>query len=127
MGSLLLVGFPHVTTSCGRFEGMGEYTPHTVSGGEPAAMVVVDVCDRLLPGVVNNSGSITEESFSYSGGVLEYPQYTRPKQWRKHRVPKILLSGNHKKISDWRQKQSQVITKRRRPELLDGEINDKFT
>ncbi len=90
-------------------------------------MVVLDVCVRLLPGVVNNSGSITEESFSYSGGVLEYPQYTRPEQWREHRVPEILLSGNHKKISDWRQKQSQVITKRRRPELLDGEINDKFT
>ncbi|AAW70819.1 tRNA (guanosine(37)-N1)-methyltransferase TrmD [Wolbachia endosymbiont of Brugia malayi] len=134
-----LVGFPHITILCGRFEGIDqrvidEYTPYELSigdyilsGGEPAAMVILDVCVRLLPGVVNNSGSITEESFSYSGGVLEYPQYTRPKQWRKHRVPKILLSGNHKKISDWRQKQSQVITKRRRPELLDGEINDKFT
>ncbi|VDN84657.1 unnamed protein product, partial [Brugia pahangi] len=59
MGSLLLVGFPHVRILCGRFEGMGEYTPHIVSGSEPAAMVVVDVCVRLLPGVVNNSASCT--------------------------------------------------------------------
>ncbi|NUY39659.1 tRNA (guanosine(37)-N1)-methyltransferase TrmD [Wolbachia endosymbiont of Litomosoides brasiliensis] len=134
-----LVGFSHITILCGRFEGIDqrvidEYTPYELSigdyilsGGEPAAMVVLDACVRLLPGVVSNSDSIVEESFSYRGGMLEYPQYTRPERWRKHRVPEILLSGNHKKIGDWRQKQSQVITKRRRPELLDREINDKFT
>lgn len=134
-----LTEFPHVTILCGRFEGIDqrvidEYTPYELSigdyilsGGEPAAMVVLDACIRLLPGVVNNYDSIAEESFSCSGGILEYPQYTRPKQWREHKVPEVLLSGNHKKISDWRQKQSQVITRRRRPELLDGEINDKFT
>ncbi|MDM8335349.1 tRNA (guanosine(37)-N1)-methyltransferase TrmD [Wolbachia pipientis] len=134
-----LIRFPHVTILCGRFEGIdqrviNEYTPYELSigdyilsGGEPAAMVVLDACIRLLPGVVNNSNSITEESFSYSNGILEYPQYTRPKQWRGHKVPEVLLSGNHKKISNWRQKQSFVLTKRCRPELLDGEINDKFT
>ncbi|MEY2393330.1 tRNA (guanosine(37)-N1)-methyltransferase TrmD [Wolbachia endosymbiont of Tettigetta isshikii] len=134
-----LIGFTHITILCGRFEGIDqrvvdEYTPYelsigdyVLSGGEPAAMVVLDTCVRLLPGVVSNSGSITEESFSYGGGMLEYPQYTKPKQWREHKVPEVLLSGNHKKISDWRWEQSQAITKRRRPELLDGDINDKFT
>ncbi|MDG7057316.1 MAG: tRNA (guanosine(37)-N1)-methyltransferase TrmD [Wolbachia endosymbiont of Penenirmus auritus] len=134
-----LIGFTHITILCGRFEGIDqrvvdEYTPYelsigdyVLSGGEPAAMVVLDACVRLLPGVVNNSDSIAEESFSYGGGMLEYPQYTKPKQWREHKVPEVLLSGNHKKISDWRRKQSQAITKRRRPELLDGDINDKFT
>ncbi|QKX02688.1 tRNA (guanosine(37)-N1)-methyltransferase TrmD [Wolbachia endosymbiont of Litomosoides sigmodontis] len=134
-----LVEFSHITILCGRFEGIDqrvidEYNPYelsigdyVLSGGEPAAMVVLDACIRLIPGVVSNSDSIIEESFSYSGGMLEYPQYTRPEQWRKHRVPEILLSGDHKKISDWRQKQSQVITKKLRPELLDRETNDKFT
>lgn len=134
-----LIEFPHITILCGRFEGIDqrvvdEYTPYelsigdyVLSGGEPAAMVVLDACVRLLPGVVSNSDSIAEESFSYGGGMLEYPQYTKPKQWREHEVPEVLLSGNHKKISDWRRKQSQALTKRRRPELLDGDINDKFT
>ncbi|MFP3036169.1 MAG: tRNA (guanosine(37)-N1)-methyltransferase TrmD [Wolbachia sp.] len=134
-----LIGFTHITILCGRFEGIDqrvvdEYTPYelsigdyVLSGGEPAAMVVLDACVRLLPGVVSNSDSIAEESFSYGGGMLEYPQYTKPKQWREHKVPEVLLSGNHKKISDWRREQSQAITKRRRPELLDGDINDKFT
>ncbi|QKX01321.1 tRNA (guanosine(37)-N1)-methyltransferase TrmD [Wolbachia endosymbiont of Dipetalonema caudispina] len=126
-----LINFPHITILCGRFEGIDqrvidEYTPYELSigdyilsGGEPAAMVILDTCIRLLPGVVSNSDSLAEESFSYSG-MLEYPQYTRPRQWKKHKVPEVLLSGNHKKICDWRQRQSQVITERRRPELLDG-------
>ncbi|MCA4775444.1 tRNA (guanosine(37)-N1)-methyltransferase TrmD, partial [Wolbachia endosymbiont of Mansonella ozzardi] len=134
-----LIGLTHITILCGRFEGIDqrvidEYTPYELSigdyilsGGEPAAMVVLDACIRLLPGVVNNSDSITEESFSYGGGMLDYPQYTKPKQWREHEVPEVLLSGNHKKIGDWRRKQSQAITKKRRPELLDGDINGKFT
>ena len=139
-----LIESPHITILCGRFEGIDQrvidaYTPcelsigdYILSGGEPAAMVVLDACIRLLPGVVNNSDSITEESFSYNGGALEYPQYTRPEQWmgykeRKYKVPEVLLSGNHKKISDWRQKQSQFTTKKRRPELLNGDKNDKLT
>ncbi|MCV3769367.1 MAG: tRNA (guanosine(37)-N1)-methyltransferase TrmD [Wolbachia pipientis] len=125
-----LINFSHITILCGRFEGIDqrvidEYTPYELSigdyilsGGEPAAMVLLDTCIRLLPGVVSNSDSLAEESFSYSG-MLEYPQYTRPRQWKKHKVPEVLLSGNHKKICDWRQRQSQVITERRRPELLD--------
>ncbi len=134
-----LIKFSHITILCGRFEGIDqrvidEYTPYELSigdyilsGGEPAAMVVLDTCVRLLPGVIGNSDSLTEESFSYTGGILEYPQYTRPKQWRKRKVPEVLLSGDHEKINDWRKRQSQIITKRRRPELLGGEINDKFT
>ncbi|WCR54105.1 MAG: tRNA (guanine-N(1)-)-methyltransferase [Wolbachia endosymbiont of Ctenocephalides orientis wCori] len=134
-----LISSPHITILCGRFEGIDQrvidaYTPYELSigdyilsGGEPAAMVVLDACIRLLPDVVNNSDSIAEESFSYSGGMLEYPQYTRPEQWREYKVPEVLLSGDHKKINDWRQEQSQFITKKRRPELLDGDINDKFT
>ncbi|APR98187.1 tRNA (guanosine(37)-N1)-methyltransferase TrmD [Wolbachia endosymbiont of Folsomia candida] len=132
-----LIELSHITILCGRFEGVDQriidaYTPYELSigdyilsGGEPAAMVVLDACIRLLPGVVNNTDSIAEESFSYSGGMLEYPQYTKPQQWmgykgKEYKVPEVLLSGNHKKISDWRQKQSQVITKKRRPELLNG-------
>ncbi|RDD34461.1 tRNA (guanine-N(1)-)-methyltransferase [Wolbachia endosymbiont of Cylisticus convexus] len=128
-----LLEFPHITILCGRFEGIDQriidvYTPYELSigdyilsGGEPAAMVVLDTCVRLLPGVVSNSDSVTEESFSYSGGMLEYPQYTRPEQWNGYKVPEVLLSGNHRKINDWRQEQSYVITKKRRPELLNGD------
>ncbi|WP_349968129.1 tRNA (guanosine(37)-N1)-methyltransferase TrmD [Wolbachia endosymbiont of Armadillidium arcangelii] len=128
-----LLEFPHITILCGRFEGIDQriidvYTPYELSigdyilsGGELAAMVVLDTCVRLLPGVVSNSDSVIEESFSYSGGMLEYPQYTRPEQWNGHKVPEVLLSGNHRKINDWRQEQSYVITKERRPELLNGD------
>lgn len=128
-----LTKIPHVTILCGRFEGVDQrvidvYTPYELSigdyilsGGEPAAMVVLDACIRLLPGVVNNFDSVAEESFSYSGGMLEYPQYTRPEQWSRYKVPKVLLSGNHRKISDWRREQSYVRTKERRPELLNGD------
>ncbi|WP_168464514.1 tRNA (guanosine(37)-N1)-methyltransferase TrmD [Wolbachia endosymbiont of Ctenocephalides felis wCfeT] len=128
-----LIECSHITILCGRFEGIDQriidaYTPYELSigdyilsGGEPAAMVVLDACIRLLPGVVNNSDSITEESFSYNGGILEYPQYTRPEQWKGYKVPEILLSGNHKKISDWRKEKSHVITKKRRSELLSGD------
>lgn len=84
-------------------------------------MVVLDACIRLLPGAVNNFDSVAEESFSYSGGMLEYPQYTRPEQWNRYKVPEVLLSGNHRKISDWRREQSYVRTKERRPELLNGD------
>ncbi|MBD0391425.1 tRNA (guanosine(37)-N1)-methyltransferase TrmD [Wolbachia endosymbiont of Pentalonia nigronervosa] len=134
-----LIAFSHVTIICGRFEGIDQriidaYTPYelsigdyVLSGGEPAAMVMLDACIRLLPGVINNLNSLAEESFSYNGGILEYPQYTRPEQWREYKVPEVLLSGNHGKINGWRQKQSQLITKKRRPELLNGDKNDKFT
>ncbi|MDG7056323.1 MAG: tRNA (guanosine(37)-N1)-methyltransferase TrmD [Wolbachia endosymbiont of Meromenopon meropis] len=134
-----LIEFSHITMLCGRFEGIDqrvidEYTPYELSigdyilsGGEPAAMVILDVCIRLLPGVMNNPNSIVEESFSYCGGILEYPQYTKPKQWRKHDVPQVLLSGNHEKIIDWKIKQSRIITKRRRPDLLNGDVDDKST
>ncbi|MDN5247837.1 MAG: tRNA (guanosine(37)-N1)-methyltransferase TrmD [Wolbachia endosymbiont of Tyrophagus putrescentiae] len=134
-----LIKFSQITVLCGRFEGIDQrvidaYTPYelsigdyVLSGGEPAAMVVLDACVRLLPGVMNNLNSFAEESFSYNGGTLEYPQYTRPEQWREYKVPEVLLSGNHKKISGWRQEQSYLTTKKRRPELLNGEKNGEFT
>ncbi|MBV0899834.1 MAG: tRNA (guanosine(37)-N1)-methyltransferase TrmD [Wolbachia endosymbiont of Fragariocoptes setiger] len=129
----------HITIICGRYEGIDQriidaYTPYelsigdyVLSGGEPAAMIVLDSCVRLLSGVVHNFNSLVEESFSYNSGVLEYPQYTRPKKWREYTVPEILLSGNHKKINDWKQEQSRVITQKRRPDLLNGDKNGKFT
>jgi tRNA (guanine37-N1)-methyltransferase len=134
-----LVSLAHIMILCGRFEGIDQrvidvYTPcqlsvgdYVLSGGESAAMVVLDACIRLLPGVINNAASLDEESFSYNGGVLEYPQYTRPQSWRGYEVPEVLLSGNHKKISDWRQQQSYLKTKKYRPELLNGDKNGKFT
>lgn len=134
-----LKAFSHITILCGRFEGIDqrlidEYNPYELSigdyilsGGEVAAMVVIDACVRLLPGVMSNFNSLSEESFSYKGNMLEYPQYTRPKWWKKHGVPEVLLSGNHKKINDWRLEQSHLITKKRRPELLNGDKNGKFT
>ncbi|OEY86970.1 tRNA (guanosine(37)-N1)-methyltransferase TrmD [Wolbachia pipientis] len=134
-----LVSLSHIMILCGRFEGIDQriiemYTPYELSvgdyilsGGEPAAMVILDACIRLLPGVISNTASLDEESFSYNGGILEYPQYTRPQNWRGREVPEVLLSGNHKKISDWRQQQSYLRTKKYRPELLNGDKNGEFT
>ncbi|WFW29705.1 MAG: tRNA (guanosine(37)-N1)-methyltransferase TrmD [Wolbachia endosymbiont of Menacanthus eurysternus] len=129
-----LIKFTHITILCGRFEGVDqrivdEYNPYelsigdyVLSGGEPAAMVVLDACIRLLPGVVGDFNNVIEESFSYCGGILEYPQYTRPQQWRGRRVPEVLLSGDHKKICDWRMWSSRTVTKKRRPDLLKFEM-----
>ncbi len=134
-----LTAFTHIMILCGRFEGIDQrvidaYTPYqlsigdyVLSGGEPAAMVVLDTCIRLLPGVINNAASLNEESFSYNGGVLEYPQYTRPQNWRGYEVPEVLLSGHHQKISSWRQQQSYLKTKKYRHELLNGDKNGEFT
>ncbi len=114
---------------CGRFEGidsrvmevfpgqelsLGDYI---LSGGEPAAIALVDACVRLLPGVIGDPSSLKEESFK--DGLLEYPQYTRPQEWQGQQVPEILVSGNHKKIQDWRLSRSKEITKTRRPDLWE--------
>ncbi|UWI83203.1 tRNA (guanosine(37)-N1)-methyltransferase TrmD [Wolbachia endosymbiont of Howardula sp.] len=131
--------YAHITILCGRFEGIDQrvidaYTPYELSigdyilsGGEPAALILLDTCIRLLPGVLKNPSSLTEESFNYGPELLEYPQYTRPQEWHGYNVPKILMSGHHKKINDWRKMQSQILTRKRRPKLLNGEINDELT
>ena len=86
-----------------------------LSGGEPAAFVILDSILRLLPGVIGNNNSVIEESFE--NGLLEYPQYTKPQIWEENKVPDVLLSGDHAKIKDWRLSQSEAITRDRRPDL----------
>jgi tRNA (guanine37-N1)-methyltransferase len=116
---------------CGRYEGVdqrvadhlcdGELSvgDFVLAGGEPAAAVVVDAVVRLLPGVMGNDASATDESFAT--GLLEYPQYTRPAEFRGHRVPDVLLSGDHARVARWRRAQSLRRTLARRPDLLpDG-------
>jgi tRNA (guanine37-N1)-methyltransferase len=115
---------------CGRFEGIDERLieeynateislgDFVLSGGEPAALALVDACIRLVPGVLVNQSTLAEESFSEIDGLLEYPLYTRPAGWRGRSVPAVLLSGNHQKIKDWRLEQSRRITAERRPDLL---------
>jgi tRNA (guanine37-N1)-methyltransferase len=114
---------------CGRFEGidervMLEYSAVEVSvgdfilsGGEAAAICLLDSCVRLLPGVLQNQSTLTEESFGEIDG-LEYPLYTRPRMWQSRSVPDVLLSGNHQEIEKWRKQQSLQITTQRRPDLL---------
>ena len=119
-----------VTLLCGRFEGVDERIlehfgiqevslgDFVMTGGELAAQALIDATVRLLPGVLGNADSTIEESFS--NGLLEHPQYTKPAQWQDHEIPDVLLSGNHKKIAAWRQDQSEEITKARRPDLWDA-------
>ena len=112
---------------CGHFEGVDQRVIDTrnieelsigdyvLSGGETAALVVLDSILRLIPGVLGNDQSISEESFE--NGLLEYPQYTKPQIWEKKNVPNVLLSGDHAKIKDWRLSESESITRDRRPDL----------
>jgi len=118
----------NVIMICGHYEGVDERVAehlvtdqvsigdYLLSGGEPAAMAIMDCVVRLLPGAIGSEMSLAEES--HIGGLLEYPQYTRPPEFRGWKVPDILLSGNHKEISDWRRRQSVLRTARRRPDLL---------
>ena len=112
---------------CGRFEGIDERVitargleevsigDYVLSGGEVAAMVLVDACVRLLPGVMGKQASGTEESFSE--GILEYPQYTRPQEFEGRLIPEILVSGDHAKVAAWRQAEAEALTRARRPDL----------
>ena len=112
---------------CGHFEGVDERVlttrnieeisigDYVLSGGETAALVVLDSVLRLLPGVLGNEKSASEETFE--NGLLEYPQYTKPQIWEEKSVPDVLLSGDHAKIKDWRLSQSEAITRDRRPDL----------
>ena len=126
-----LAAGPGVAIVCGRFEGVDERViagrgleevsigDYVLSGGEIAAMVLLDACVRLLPGVMGKEASGSEESFE--GGLLEYPHYTRPREWEGREIPEVLLSGDHAKIARWRAEQSRILTAERRPDLLKGD------
>ena len=119
---------PGVVTLCGRYEGVDQRAieaknfievsigDFVLSGGEIAAMILIDACVRLLPGVVGRRESVMEESFT--SGLLEYPHYTRPKLWDGREVPEVLLSGNHAEIRAWRKEMALRSTRERRPDLL---------
>jgi tRNA (guanine37-N1)-methyltransferase len=130
-----LSGGPGVMLICGRFEGVDERViaarsleevsvgDYVLSGGEIAAMALIDACVRLLPGVMGAAASGDEESFA--GGLLEYPQFTRPQVFEDRPIPEVLLSGDHAKIAAWRRAEAERLTRERRPDLLltrDGKV-----
>jgi tRNA (guanine37-N1)-methyltransferase len=130
-----LASGPGVIVVCGRFEGVDERViaartleevsvgDYVLSGGEIAAMALLDACVRLLPGVMGEAASGDEESFA--DGLLEYPQYTRPQVFEGQAIPQVLLSGDHAKIAAWRRAEAERLTKERRPDLLarrDGRV-----
>src|SRR5229473_1315295 len=120
-------GGPGLVIVCGRFEGVDERVieargleeisigDYVLSGGEIAAMALIDACVRLLPGVMGKQASGTDESFS--DGLLEYPQYTRPQEFEGRPIPEILTSGDHAKVAAWRQAEAEALTRSRRPDL----------
>jgi tRNA (guanine37-N1)-methyltransferase len=122
-----LAAMPEMTLICGRFEGVDERLlqaraveelslgDFVLSGGEPAAIALIDACVRLLPGVVGCAETLAEESFA--GGLLEYPQYTRPQLWNGRAVPEALISGDHRRIRAWRRAEAERLTRERRPDL----------
>jgi tRNA (guanine37-N1)-methyltransferase len=119
-----------ITLLCGRFEGVDERVlqhhgieeislgDFVMTGSEIAAHALIDATVRLLPGVLGNAESAVEESFS--NGLLEHPQFTKPAEWEGHPIPEVLLSGNHAKIAEWRRAESERITRERRPDLWDA-------
>ena len=126
-----LAAEPRLVLVCGRYEGfdqriidllqpteisIGDYI---LNGGEAAAMVVIDACIRLIPGVLGDEQSSQDDSFSTESGQLEFPQYTRPREYRGLEVPEVLLNGDHGEIARWRQEQSYLKTKERRQDLLE--------
>jgi tRNA (guanine37-N1)-methyltransferase len=124
-----LASGPGVVILCGRFEGVDQRLieardleevsigDYILSGGEPAALVLLDAIVRLLPGVMGNDQSGEEESFE--NGLLEHPHYTRPQEFEGRSIPEVLTSGNHAKIAKWRHDQAESLTRERRPDLLD--------
>ena len=124
-----LTDFDHLILLCGHYEGVDERIiellideeisigDFVLTGGELPAMVVIDAVSRYLPGVLGNSASVEEESFS--NGLLEYPQYTRPAEFMGLKVPEVLISGDHAKVRAWREEQSKAVTKKRRPDIIN--------
>ena len=122
-----LAAAPGVRLICGRFEGVDERVlearsveevslgDFVLSGGEPAAIALIDACVRLLPGVIGRAEALAEESFAEE--LLEYPHYTRPQVWQGRAVPDVLVSGDHQRIRAWRRAQSERLTRERRPDL----------
>ncbi len=122
-----LANGPGALIVCGRFEGVDERVierrglkeisigDYVLSGGEPAALVLLDAVIRLLPGVMGNAVSGADESFE--NGLLEHPQYTRPRQWEGDAIPQVLASGHHDRIAAWRKAQAENLTRQRRPDL----------
>jgi len=127
----MLAEGPGVKLLCGRFEGLDQRViearaleeisigDFVLSGGEPAAIALIDACVRLLPGVIGDAGALDEDSFALGldAGLLEYPHYTRPAVWQGRAVPDVLLSGHHEKIRLWRRQQAERVTEERRPDL----------
>lgn len=125
---------PGLILLCGRFEGLDERVIEArgmqevavgdavLAGGEAAALVLLEACVRLLPGVLGNQSSIVEESFS--DGLLEHPQYTRPREWEGRTIPEVLLNGDHAKIEAWRRAERERITAQRRPDLSGTRSKD---
>ena len=121
---------PGVVLVCGRYEGIDQRViearemeevslgDFVLTGGEIAAQALLDATVRLLPGVIGSEQGLDEESFE--DGLLEYPQYTHPKIWKGRAVPEVLLSGNHKKIAEWKKQQSELVTRNYRPDLWEA-------
>jgi len=130
-----LLGYQQIIIICGRYEGVDERVrealvdeelsigDYILSGGEIPAMVVVDCVVRLIPGVLGDEASASRESFEE--GLLDYPQYTKPANFRGLEVPSVLLSGNHKRIEEWRRSESLRKTKERRPDLVKSEEEEE--
>jgi tRNA (guanine37-N1)-methyltransferase len=124
-----LASGPGVRLLCGRFEGIDQRVieargieelslgDFVLSGGEPAALALIDACVRLLPGVVGDEATLEEESFAE--GLLEYPHYTRPQTWQGIAVPEVLVSGHHDMIRQWRKAEAELATRKRRPDLWE--------
>jgi tRNA (guanine37-N1)-methyltransferase len=122
-----LAAAPGAVIVCGRFEGVDERViegrgleevsvgDYVLSGGEIAALALIDACVRLIPGVMGQVASGAEESFAH--GLLEYPQYTRPQVWEGRAIPEVLVSGDHGKVAAWRREQAERLTRQRRPDL----------
>ncbi len=128
-----LAALPWLVLLCGHYEGFDERIgiglgvreisvgDYVLSGGEPAAMVLIDAVVRLLPGALGNDESAADESFATD--LLECPQYTRPREYRGMKVPEVLLSGDHARIEAWRKEQARVRTRQRRPDLFQANDN----
>jgi tRNA (guanine37-N1)-methyltransferase len=126
---------PGIVLLCGRYEGVDQRViearemqevnigDYVLSGGELAALVLLDAAVRLLPGVMGAADSAADESFSH--GLLEYPHYTRPADWQGRRVPEVLLSGHHAAVAAWRQAEAECITRERRPDLWEAHASPR--